>query len=200
MAESRVQLGKFEKEKIPINYRLQGPHRPTPAKNSTLPVILGIAAFIFALDQATKLWVVQNIPLHGSWSFFPGLAKIFQLTFITNTGAAFGMFPQLGGAFMVIAIVVIASIVMFYRHLPTENIWVRVSLGLQLGGALGNLLDRITRGYVVDFVDIGFWPIFNVADLSIVLGVTLLAYHLWNEENSLERVDKRPNLSEGGNI
>jgi signal peptidase II len=75
-----------------------------------------------------------------------------------------------------------------------------VSLGLQLGGALGNLLDRITRGYVVDFVDIGFWPIFNVADLSIVLGVTLLAYHLWNEENSLERVDKRPNLSEGGNI
>jgi signal peptidase II len=89
---------------------------------------------------------------------------------------------------------------MFYRHLPTENIWVRVSLGLQLGGALGNLLDRIPRGYVVDFVDIGFWPIFNVADLSIVLGVTLLAYHLWNEENSLERVDKRPNLSEGGNI
>jgi signal peptidase II len=144
--------------------------------------------------------VVQNIPLHGSWSFFPGLAKIFQLTFITNTGAAFGMFPQLGGAFMVIAIVVIASIVMFYRHLPTENIWVRVSLGLQLGGALGNLLDRITRGYVVDFVDIGFWPIFNVADLSIVLGVTLLAYHLWNEENSLERVEKTPNLSEGGNV
>jgi signal peptidase II len=163
-------------------------------------VILGIAVFIFALDQVTKLWVVQNIPERGSWSFFPFLAKIFQFTYITNTGAAFGMFPQLGGAFMIIAIVVIASIVMFYRHLPTENIWVRVSLGLQLGGALGNLVDRITRGHVVDFVDIGFWPIFNVADLSIVLGVTLLAYHLWNEENSLERVEKRPNLSEGGNV
>lgn len=155
---------------------------------------------VFALDQATKFLVVQNIPLHGSWSFFPGLAKIFQLTFITNTGAAFGMFPQLGGVFMVVAIVVIASIIIFYHHLPTANFWVRISLGLQLGGALGNLLDRITRGYVVDFVDIGFWPIFNVADLSIVFGVTLLAYCLWNEENSLDRVENVPNLSKGGNV
>ena len=191
---------KSEKEKIPISRNLPHPHSSTPRKNSALPTILSIAAVIFALDQITKFLVVQNIPLHGSWSFFPGLAKIFQFTFITNTGAAFGMFPQLGGAFMVIAIVVIASIVTFYRHLPTANIWVRISLGLQLGGALGNLLDRITRGYVVDFVDIGFWPIFNMADLSIVLGVTLLAYHLWNEENSLDRVEKVSNLSKGGNV
>ena len=175
---------KSEKEKIPISRNLPHPHNSTPRKSSALPTILSIAAIIFALDQITKFLVVQNIPLHGSWSFFPGLAKIFQFTYITNTGAAFGMFPQLGGAFMVIAIVVIASIVTFYRHLPTANIWVRISLGLQLGGALGNLLDRITRGYVVDFVDIGFWPIFNIADLSIVLGVALLAYYLWYEENS----------------
>jgi signal peptidase II len=165
-----------------------------------LPTILGIAALVFALDQLTKYVVVQNIPLQGSWSFFPALAKIFQFTFVTNTGAAFGMFPQLGGIFMVIAVVVIASIVAFYHHLPAYNIWVQVSLGLQLGGALGNLVDRITRGYVVDFVDIGFWPIFNVADLSIVLGVTILAYYLWSEENSLEQVDKMPNLSEGGKL
>lgn len=170
-------------------------------KNRTaLPTILIIAAFVFGLDQATKYWVVQNIPVQTSWSFFPTLAKIFQFTFVTNTGAAFGMFPQLGGIFMIIAIVVIASIVVFYHHLPTYNSWVRLSLGLQLGGALGNLVDRVTRGYVVDFVDIGFWPIFNVADLSIVLGVTILAYYLWSEENALDPVDKVTNLPEGGNL
>ncbi|NJN94088.1 MAG: signal peptidase II [Anaerolineales bacterium] len=116
------------------------------------------------------------------------------------TGAAFGMFPQLGGIFMVIAVVVVVAIVIFYHHLPTYNLWVRVSLGLQLGGALGNLVDRITRGYVVDFVDIGFWPIFNIADMSIVLGVTILAYFLWSEEDVLSQVEKAPNLSEGGNV
>jgi signal peptidase II len=110
------------------------------------------------------------------------------------------MFQQLGGVFMIVAIVVVASIIIFHRHLPTGNFWVRVSLGLQLGGALGNLVDRMIRGSVVDFVDIGFWPIFNVADLSIVLGVTLLAYQLWNEENSLERVDKSLDLSKGGSL
>jgi signal peptidase II len=170
-------------------------------KNRTaLPTILIIAALVFGLDQATKYWIVQNIPVQTSWSFFPTLAKIFQFTFVTNTGAAFGMFPQLGGIFMIIAIVVIASIVVFYHHLPTYNSWVRLSLGLQLGGALGNLVDRVTRGYVVDFVDIGFWPIFNVADLSIVLGVTILAYYLWSEENALDPVDKVTNLPEGGNL
>jgi signal peptidase II len=158
-----------------------------------------VAVIILALDQATKFLVVQYIPLHESWSLFPALAKIFKFTYITNTGAAFGMFPQLGGVFMVVAIMVIAAIVIFYQHLPTGNFWVRTSLGLQLGGALGNLLDRITRGYVVDFVDIGFWPIFNLADLSIVFGVTILAYFLWNEENSLDRLDHLANLSKGGN-
>lgn len=163
-------------------------------------MMIGLAVIIFTLDQATKFLVVQNIPLYGSWSFSPALAKIFRFTYITNTGAAFGMFQQLGGLFMIVAIVVVAGIIIFHNHLPIGNFWVRVSLGLQLGGALGNLVDRITRGSVVDFVDIGFWPIFNLADLSILLGVTLLAYHLWNEENSLDQVDKMPNLSKGGSL
>ncbi len=114
------------------------------------------------------------------------LSRLFRFTYISNTGAAFGMFPQLGTIFMVIAVIVVVGIVIFHDHLPTENIWVRISLGLQLGGALGNLADRILRGYVVDFVDIGFWPIFNIADLSIVVGVAILAYHLWDQENSMD--------------
>lgn len=186
-------------EKIISHPKLQHFSNLYPKKIPALPIILGLAALIFALDQTSKYLVVQHIALNSSWSFFPNLAKIFQFTFVTNSGAAFGMFPQLGGIFMVIAIVVIASIVIFYRHLPTYSIWVRLSLALQLGGALGNLLDRVTRGYVIDFVDIGFWPIFNVADLSIVLGVTILAYYLWNEEHASEQAEKVRNLSEGGN-
>jgi signal peptidase II len=153
-----------------------------------------IAVIIFALDQVSKLLVLRNIPEGESWGLFPALSRLFRFTFITNTGAAFGMFPQLGGTFMVVAIVVIAGIVLFYHHLPIGNFWIRLSLGLQLGGALGNLVDRIMHGYVVDFVDIGFWPIFNLADLSIVTGVMILAYFLWNEDNPPGPAEKMPGV------
>ena len=156
----------------------------TAKRGAAFPTIIGVAAIVFALDQATKYLVVQHIPFRESWTLYPALAQLFKFTYISNTGAAFGMFPQLGNIFMIIAILVIVGIVIFYDKLPAGNIWIRISLGLQLGGAMGNLVDRILRGYVVDFVDIGFWPIFNIADLSIVLGVAILAYFLWEEENS----------------
>lgn len=171
-------------------------------RHPAFPTILGVAAVIFGLDQLTKALIVQNIPLYGSWTLFPALAPLFRFTFITNTGAAFGMFPQLGGVFMIIALVVIAGIILFYHHLPTGNLWVRLCLGLQLGGALGNLVDRIARGYVVDFVDIGFWPIFNLADVSILLGVIILAYFLWDEEEFKSSPSQKSGqeVSEGGNL
>jgi signal peptidase II len=166
----------------------------------TLPSIIGIALTVFVLDQATKYLVLQNIPLGESWSLFPALERLFKFTYITNKGAAFGMFPQLGSIFMVVAIIVIMAIILFHHHLPIENIWIRLSLGLQLGGAMGNLLDRFVHGYVVDFVDIGFWPIFNLADLSIVCGVAILAYHLWNEEDRPDGPERLPRFSEEGNL
>lgn len=172
--------------------RLQQKPTSTLRQKSAFPTIIGLAAVVFALDQATKYLVVKHIPFRESWSLFPAFSKLFKLTFISNTGAAFGMFPQLGTIFMLVAVLVIAGIVLFHNHLPTENIWIRLSLGLQLGGAMGNLLDRILRGFVVDFVDIGFWPIFNIADLSIVLGVTILAYHLWDEDGG---EDATPDVS-----
>ena len=157
-------------------------------RGAAFPAIIGVAAIIFALDQATKYLVVQNIPLWESWSLSPVLSRLFKITFITNTGAAFGMFPQMGTIFMLVAIIVVVGIVIYHRHLPIENIWVRISLGLQLGGAMGNLVDRVLRGYVVDFVDIGFWPIFNIADTAIVTGVAILAYCLWNEESNEDSI------------
>ena len=161
------------------------------SKPVILASILGVAVFIFGFDQLTKALVLQYLPLGASWTVWPPLARLVQFTFVTNTGAAFGMFPQFGNIFMIVAILVIGGIILFFHHLPTGNGWIRVSLGLQLGGALGNLLDRINHGYVVDFMDIGFWPIFNVADLSIVCGVSILAYFLWDEDE----IDPRANPS-----
>jgi len=165
------------------------------------PTILGVAAIIFAFDQATKYLVLQNIAAGTSWSFFPALSKLFQLTHITNSGAAFGSFSNLGNVFKVVAIVVIFAIFLFYHFFPVEFVGVRVCLGMIAGGAMGNDLDRFIRvdGAVVDFIDIGFWPIFNIADMSIFIGVCILAYYLWDEEN--HRQGEALHLSkEGGKI
>jgi signal peptidase II len=107
------------------------------------------------------------------------------------------MFPDQGNFFIVIAVVVALTILLYYRYLPTGEWLVRLSLGLQLGGALGNLLDRLRYGHVVDFVDIGFWPIFNVADVSIVSGVAILAYCLWREDRTAQELTLTPADEEG---
>lgn len=167
-------------------------------KKNSLPQILIVAAAVFIIDQLAKFWVVHYLPMGGTWSLTTGTARLAQITFITNTGAAFGMFPQLGTIFMVSAMVVIVGIVFFHRQLPLENGWVRLSLGLQLGGAMGNLFDRLTQGYVVDFIDIGFWPIFNIADVSIMVGVSTLTYYFWCQENTLD-YQELSGISEGKN-
>jgi signal peptidase II len=154
-------------------------------KTAALPIIIGVALLVLVFDQISKVLVTQVVPMWSSWSLTPELGRLVRVTVIANTGAAFGMFPQLSSLFLVIAIAVVAGIIIFHQQLPIENGWIRLALGLQLGGALGNLTDRLVRGYVVDFIDIGFWPIFNVADVSIVVGVGILAYFMINEEQTL---------------
>jgi signal peptidase II len=149
-------------------------------------VLLGVAVAILVLDQLTKTWVATSLAEGGWWSPLPGLWRVFRITHITNSGAAFGIFPDRGNFFVVVAVFVALAIVLYYRYLPAGEWLVRLSLGLQLGGAMGNLLDRIRFGHVVDFVDIGFWPIFNVADLAIVTGVGILAYCLWREDRAVQ--------------
>ena len=164
---------------------------------AALPVIIGVAAIVFTLDQISKFLIVRNIPLWGYWSVSENIARLFRFTFTINTGAAFGMFPKAGLVFMIIAIVVVIGIVVFSHHLPVESTWVRVSLGLQLGGAMGNLLDRISRGFVVDFFDVGFWPIFNIADVAVVVGVCMLVYYFFEIENVSGAAQDMSGLSRG---
>jgi signal peptidase II len=104
--------------------------------------------------------------------------------------------PGMSDLFVVIALVVVAILLFYYRQLPRGQWLVRAALGLQLGGALGNLLDRLIRGSVVDFVDVNFWPlrewpVFNVADASIVAGVVFLGISLLREGVVQQRPDER---------
>lgn len=151
-------------------------------------ILLGITTLTLIADRVTKSLVANNLALNESWhppvSF---LRRIFSLTYTTNTGAAFGLFPNQGFLFIVIALVVATAIIFYYRHLPAGYGLVRLALGLQLGGALGNLADRLRQGYVIDFVDLNFWPlqdwaVFNLADSAIVVGVSLLALAMLRED------------------
>jgi signal peptidase II len=131
-----------------------------------------------------------------SWELSPWLAPVFHITHVTNTGAVFGLFPGAGSFFVVVSAVVIVALLIYYRQLPDGQLLVRIALGLQLGGAVGNLVDRLRLGSVVDFIDLNFWPmhnwaVFNLADSSIVTGVILLTLlMLWEEwqEQSGQRV------------
>lgn len=137
-----------------------------------------IALVVLVADQASKTWVVENIPLNTTYPLLPGLSSIFVLTHITNQGAAFGLFPQLSIVFTFIAFGVSLVIVFYQRSVPAHQWLVRLSLGLQLGGAIGNLIDRLHYGYVIDMLYIRFFPVFNIADSAIVTGVILLMWHL----------------------
>jgi len=161
-------------------------------------LFLGVAALAFLMDQASKYLVLRNLSLGEAWNPIPLLTPFVTLTHVTNTGAAFGLFRDQGTLFAIVAIVVVVGIVVFYRYLPPNQLWLRVSLGLQLGGALGNLLDRVRFGSVVDFIDFKIWPVFNLADTAIVLGVAILAFYLlFSKQEDGERVEGHDGLAQG---
>ena len=146
---------------------------------------------VLAADQLSKLWVVQNLPEQVPVDIFPWLHPVFSLTYLNNTGVAFGLFPQFGDFFTILAAVVVVAIIFFYRTLDGNDWLTQLALGLQVGGALGNLVDRLCRGSVVDFIDVNFWPlqkwpVFNLADSAIVVGVALLLLHTWQQESEQE--------------
>lgn len=106
------------------------------------------------------------------------IKNFFYLTYVRNYGAAFGMLQNKTYFLILSAVLMIALIIVFYHKIP-RNLFIRLSVGLILGGALGNLMDRIRLGYVVDFLDFKIWPfVFNIADSSIVIGTILLCYIL----------------------
>lgn len=137
----------------------------------------GIALAILALDQAGKAlaarWLLplgaEGLSVAGGW---------LRLRYLENTGAAFGLLRGQGPLLTGLALLIVGLLLAYYRLLPRPTPAARLSLGLLLGGALGNLLDRLRLGYVVDYIDLTVWPIFNLADAAICAGVAILAVHL----------------------
>ena len=134
-----------------------------------------VAILVILLDQATKEWVRGAFSLHESVPVIPGF---FHLTYIRNTGAAWGMFSGQNLALAVLAFAMLAALVLFRRKFLPPGRHHRVALGLLCGGIVGNFIDRLAYGHVVDFLDFHFgrfgaYPTFNVADSGIVCGVIL---------------------------
>ncbi len=142
------------------------------------------AIVIIVVDQLTKIWVRANLPVGQALEVIPGYGEWVRLLHIQNTGAAFGMFQAGGLIFTAVAIVVSIAIIYYSFRIQGDAWALRLILGLQLGGALGNLIDRLTVGPVTDFVSLlSIWnaPIFNVADASITIGVVLMVLAmLWS--------------------
>src|SRR5881409_2208622 len=152
-------------------------------RTERLLFVLTVAAAVFALDRVTKSWVEQNIALGSAR---PIAGDYVRIVHAQNTGAAFGLLPERTTLLSVLSVVAVLAIVYYYRQIASNSALVSATLGMQLGGAFGNLLDRVTQGYVVDFVDVGlgdirFWA-FNVADSSIVVGIFVVTIGLWYEE------------------
>jgi signal peptidase II len=137
-------------------------------------VLGGLALFVVTLDQWTKALIRSAIPLNETISLAAWLDPYLRLTHIQNAGAAFGLGQGLGRVFIYVSFAAIFLIVIYFRRVAQRSWLLRIALGLQLGGAIGNLIDRLTRGGVTDYVNLGWFPIFNVADSSITVGTILL--------------------------
>lgn len=133
-----------------------------------LLVILVTAALVVGIDHLTKWIVVQHLPLHG----VVGAGAPISIDHVENSGAAFGLFPQFQWLYLIVAAIVVTYIVLVGQRYGT-TVFRQVLLGMILGGAVSNGIDRLAQGRVVDFIDLHWWPVFNVADMSIVIGIVL---------------------------
>lgn len=130
--------------------------------------------FIFVIvlvDQLSKFYIQETMTPGMS---LPVVADLFHITYILNPGAAFGILENQRTLFILIAALLLISFVYYYPKLRSDRLSLKIGATLLVGGAVGNLIDRIQTGYVVDFIDFRIWPIFNVADMAIVGGVGVM--------------------------
>ena len=148
---------------------------PTAASSSHWLSFLSIAGIVVALDQLSKRYIDSNLPLGDSW---PDEAWPVRIMHVKNTGAAFSMLQNQTLFLTVMSVVGLGAIVLYFRFRPSDHPLLRLALALQLGGALGNLIDRARYGHVTDFIKVPHWPVFNVADSAITVGVATVVLFL----------------------
>ena len=131
-------------------------------------------------DQLTKWLTIENLARGESWP----ADGFFRVTHAWNTGTAFSLFQGQGDILTWVSLGAVAILAWIYRSIDNPPWVLRAAFGLQLGGAIGNLIDRFRLGHVTDFIDVGPWPIFNIADSSIVIGIGLMIYYFWFVEGA----------------
>lgn len=147
-----------------------------------------LAALILIFDQSTKSIIIAWLDWGESWP----AEGLLRITHARNTGTAFSLFQGHSNILSFVAVIAVAVLLWVYATTGAKSFILRLALGLQLGGALGNLLDRLQQGYVTDFIDVGWWPIFNVADSAISIGMVLMVFYFVtakDEETTMSTAD-----------
>ncbi len=150
-----------------------------------------VVAAVLMVDQVTKHLVIANLRLGESYRPIPALYPLFQITRSDNTGAAFGFLPQAGDIFLIIAVIVVIIMLIVYPRVPDKPRLTRFAMGLVIGGALGNVIDRLVHGAVIDFIHYQIPGILsnvsNLADHAIVLGVLIIFVLNWRSEGQKQK-------------
>ena len=136
-----------------------------------MPFVLGI--IIFVIDQLAKGYITASMRLGQS---IPVVKDYFYITYVVNPGAAFGIFEHQRLFFIIVTLLFVAAIVFFREKILKENTLFQWGVGLLMGGAIGNLYDRLQNGLVIDFFDFRFWPVFNIADVAICIGAAFIMF------------------------
>jgi signal peptidase II len=144
-----------------------------------LAIIVGT---IIGLDQWSKIAVRNNLALGETWVPWDWLAPYARVVHWYNTGVAFGMFQNQNTLFAILAVIVALAIIYIYPSVPSEDWSLRLAMAMQLGGAGGNLVDRLTIGHVTDWFSVGKFPVFNIADSCVSVGVGVLLLGVWLQE------------------
>lgn len=158
--------------------------------------IIIVPGIIIAIDQYTKSIVRQNLALGESWVPVDWLAPYARVLHWYNTGVAFGLFQGGGIIFILLPLVIVIGMLVYFPRIPDDDWTLRLALSLQLGGALGNLIDRITIGHVTDFISVGRFPVFNVADSAITIGVIVLILGVYIQERKEKKARENQPLVE----
>jgi len=141
-------------------------------------IIFSIALIIILIDQISKFFIKTNFQLNQT---LPVLENIVHLTYIHNFGAGFGILQQQRWILISISFIVIGAIFYYFDRIKEKETILQILIGFVLGGTIGNLIDRISYGFVIDFLDFRIWPIFNFADSFITIGVIGLIFYLWEK-------------------
>jgi signal peptidase II len=152
-------------------------------------VLFLLSGIIVGFDQWTKALVRANIPLAGDWlpTWLSWLMPYARIRYWYNSGAAFGFFQNGNTIFSILAIIVDGFIIYYFPRTSRQDWWLRLAMGMQFAGDTGNLIDRLIFRHVTDFISVGNFAVFNIADSSISVGVAILILGIWLKE----REDKK---------